>query len=109
MGSEIGVVYNAGPLPNFAEYDFELRRAGHVPVGAAVMPPPKSVRCSISIDGQTIAREAAAGTTGSWQPDTQAWSIEASSRSRRASTCYGSSAMGQCRTSTSWPCCRRLG
>ena len=75
-GGEIGVVYNAGELPNFGEYDVELATAGtfHLALRyAAAEPRP----VGLSLDGRKLKGAAAASATGSWYVDGQAWSIEA--------------------------------
>src|SRR5262249_46365676 len=75
-GEGIGVIYNAGPLPNVAEYDVDLPAAGTyqlaVRYAAAEARP-----IELSIDGHKIASGACAKVTGSWQPDTQAWTVAA--------------------------------
>ncbi len=75
-GQGIGVIYNAGQLPNFAEYDIDLPSAGTYQIAlryAAAEPRP----LMLSVDGRKLRTDAAARTTGSWQSDTQTWSIEA--------------------------------
>ncbi len=74
-GPEIGVVYNAGPLPNVAEYDVELA-AGGTYLLALRYAAAESRPLDIFVDGAKLKSNAAAAVTGSWQPDTQTWSIE---------------------------------
>ncbi|MFO0880395.1 MAG: DUF1549 domain-containing protein [Gemmataceae bacterium] len=75
-GEKIGVIYNAGPLPNLAEYDLTVPRAGlyqfELRYAAADARP-----IEVAVNGQVIASEAARVATGSWFPDTQKWFAEA--------------------------------
>jgi cytochrome c553 len=75
-GQGIGVIYNAGPLPNIAEYDLTLPSAGTYQV-ALRYAAAESRPLELSLDGQRLSSAAAAAVTGSWQPDGQTWSIEA--------------------------------
>ena len=70
------MIYNAGPLPNFAEYDIELPAAGTYQL-ALRYAAAESRPIELTLDGHPLARDAARAATGSWQPDTQSWSIEA--------------------------------
>ncbi len=75
-GAGIGVIFNAGPLPNVAEYDFDLPAAGTYQLAlryAAAEPRP----IDLVLDGRKLSTSAASNATGSWQPDAQTWSIEA--------------------------------
>ncbi len=75
-GREIGVIYNAGQLPNFAEYEFTLPAAGTYQLAlryAAAEARP----IVLTLDDRLLKSEAAGATTGSWQAETQTWSIEA--------------------------------
>jgi hypothetical protein len=75
-GPEIGVIYNQGELPNFAEFDVEITEPCSFQIelryAAAESRPVRLI-----VNGQSVKSNAAAKTTGSWYPDTQAWSAEA--------------------------------
>jgi hypothetical protein len=75
-GEGIGVIYNAGELPNVAEYDVAVPAAGGYQVelryAAADARP-----VWLSIDGRAVRTDAAGQVTGTWYPDTQAWHAEA--------------------------------
>ncbi|HIN95174.1 MAG TPA: DUF1553 domain-containing protein [Planctomycetes bacterium] len=75
-GKSIGVLVNRGELPNFVEYDIELPAEGwyqlEVRYAAETARPTK-----LFVDGQLIRTDLAGGITGSWQPDTQTWSVAA--------------------------------
>ncbi len=75
-GEKIGVIYNQGELPNFAEFDVEVAAAGafqlELRYAAAESRPVR-----LAVNGKTIRADAAGKTTGSWFPDTQAWHPEA--------------------------------
>lgn len=74
-GAQIGVIYNAGELPNIAEFDITLAATGgyqiEVRFAAAEARPTK-----LLVDGKLIKADAAGAVTGSWQPDKQVWSAE---------------------------------
>ncbi len=74
-GAGIGVILNKGELPNFAEYEFELPAAGAYQVelrlAAAEARPVR-----LYAGGVLIKADAAKIATGTWFPDTQAWSVE---------------------------------
>jgi Protein of unknown function (DUF1549)/Protein of unknown function (DUF1553)/Planctomycete cytochrome C len=73
-GAKIGVILNKGALPNVAEYDVKLERAGvyalEIRHAAAEARPVR-----VSVNGQLVVAEAAGQTTGTWFPDTQAWHV----------------------------------
>lgn len=75
-GQGIGVVYNAGPLPNVAEYDFQTDCDGihQVEVRHAAA---ESRPVRLFLDGQLVRSEAVGGVTGSWTPESQRWGLEA--------------------------------
>lgn len=74
-GAGIGIILNRGELPNYVEYDLEIPRAGWYQVELRyAAAETRSVQ--LLIDSQLRKSEAAAGTTGSWNPDTQRWSPE---------------------------------
>ena len=75
-GAGIGVVINAGPLPNYAEYDLEVPREGTYQL-AVRYAAAESRPVRILVNGRLVAGEACGGATGTWYPDTQAWSAEA--------------------------------
>ncbi len=74
-GEAIGVVYNAGELPNFCEYEIDLPEGFYqleLRYAAAEARPVQVV-----LDGVTLVQAAAGEVTGSWYPDTQRWFAEA--------------------------------
>jgi cytochrome c553 len=75
-GQGIGVVYNKGEFPNFAEYDVTLTEAGlyriELRYAAAGARP-----CKLIVNGRLVKSDAAGKVTGSWNPDTQTWFVEA--------------------------------
>jgi mono/diheme cytochrome c family protein len=74
-GPKIGVIYNAGELPNIAEYDFTIAET----VGYQIelrYAAAESRPCELSLDGKLLKANAAGKVTGTWHPDTQAWSAE---------------------------------
>ncbi|HYH64801.1 MAG TPA: DUF1553 domain-containing protein [Urbifossiella sp.] len=74
-GAGIGVVINAGPLPNIAEYDVEVPAAGTYQFAVRyAAAEPRSVR--VTVGGRLLPGEACGGKTGSWNPDTQTWHAE---------------------------------
>ena len=75
-GVGIGVLVNRGELPNFTEYDIEIKQAGRCQIDlryAAAGARPTS----IMIDGKLIKSDAAGQVTGSWTPESQKWFVEA--------------------------------
>ena len=75
-GVEIGVLVNRGELPNFTEYDIEIKQAGRFQIDlryAAAGARPTIVM----IDGKPIKTNAAGQVTGSWTPESQTWFVEA--------------------------------
>ncbi|MDA1013992.1 MAG: DUF1553 domain-containing protein [Planctomycetota bacterium] len=74
-GAGIGVLVNAGKLPNFAEYDVTVPADGtyrlEVRYAAEAARP-----CTLVVNGIVIRADIADGVTGSWQPDSQRWEIE---------------------------------
>jgi hypothetical protein len=74
-GEKIGVIYNAGPLPNVAEYDVTLTEPGawQVELRCAAA---ESRPVRLSVNGRLVKADAAGRVTGSWYPDTQAWGVE---------------------------------
>lgn len=76
-GKEIGVVYNAGEIPNFMEFDLQTAQAGSYQIelrfAAAEARPVR-----ILLDGKPLKEQAAEKVTGSWHPDTQTWQAECS-------------------------------
>ncbi|MGD9856804.1 MAG: DUF1549 domain-containing protein, partial [Planctomycetaceae bacterium] len=75
-GKGIGVILNDGPLPNFAEYRIAIADPGYYQLelryAAAEARP-----CRLTIDGHPIRSDVASQVTGSWNPDTQRWFVEA--------------------------------
>ncbi|MGE5191795.1 MAG: DUF1553 domain-containing protein [Deltaproteobacteria bacterium] len=73
-GQGIGVIYNKGELPNVAEYDVPIEKAGvyqlELRYAAAESRP-----VQILINGELVKGDAAGRVTGSWNPDTQTWEI----------------------------------
>ena len=75
-GIGIGVLVNRGELPNFTEYDIEIKQADRYQLDlryAAAASRPTIVL----IDGKPIATNAASQVTGSWTPESQKWFVEA--------------------------------
>ena len=74
-GEGIGVILNKGELPNFAEYDLELRQGGlyqvEIRYAAAAARPTKMI-----VNGELVKADAAGEVTGSWNPDTQRWMLQ---------------------------------
>lgn len=74
-GEGIGVIYNAGQLPNIAEYELEIPEAGRyqfeIRYAAASARPLK-----LSINDQLVKQSAAGEVTGSWYPKSQKWKVE---------------------------------
>ncbi len=74
-GLGIGVVYNAGPIPNMAEYDFAVTKAGVYQVesrhAAAESRPAR-----LLVDGKLLRADAVGAVTGSWTPESQRWGVE---------------------------------
>ena len=74
-GQGIGVLVNAGPTPNFAEYDIELDRGGHYQLEtryAALASRP----CRLSINGKVVNTNIAGKVTGDWSVRGQKWFVE---------------------------------
>ena len=74
-GEGIGVIYNAGKLPNIAEYEVEIPEAGRYQVelryaAAAARP------VQLLINGNLVNDSAAGEVTGSWYPKSQQWKVE---------------------------------
>ncbi len=84
-GKGIGVLVNAGPTPNFTEYDLK-----NIPVdsdyqieiryAAAGTRPSK-----LMLDGEVLKPDATGKVTGSWTPETQTWHVEGIYRLRSGS------------------------
>jgi mono/diheme cytochrome c family protein len=74
-GKDVGVLVNRGDLPNFAEYEIELPRAGGYQVELRYAAA-ESRPCRILIDGRELKADAAGKTTGGWFPPHQAWFVE---------------------------------
>ncbi len=74
-GLGIGVVINAGPTPNFTEYDIPIPKDGdyqlEIRYAAAGARPAK-----LTIDGELRKSDAVGKVTGTWFPDTQTWVVE---------------------------------
>jgi mono/diheme cytochrome c family protein len=73
-GVGIGVILNVGPMPNFAEYDFEVPKAGLYQVElryASIETRPVVA----SLNGEPLGAEVAGQPTGSWGPDSQTWTV----------------------------------
>ena len=73
-GEGIGVLVNDGEMPNFAEYDVACDEPGvfQIEIRHAAA---ESRPARILLDGEVAVPNALAGVTGSWFPDTQAWTI----------------------------------
>ncbi|WP_417388697.1 DUF1553 domain-containing protein [Gimesia sp.] len=74
-GEGIGVIYNAGQLPNIAEYEVEIPEAGRyqleIRYAAAAARP-----VQLLINGDLVNDSAAGEVTGSWFPKSQQWKVE---------------------------------
>ncbi|QDV49726.1 DUF1553 domain-containing protein [Gimesia fumaroli] len=74
-GEGIGVIYNNGMLPNIAEYEIELPKAGRyqfeIRYAAASARP-----VQLLINDQLVKNNAAGDVTGSWYPKSQEWKVE---------------------------------
>ncbi len=74
-GEGIGVILNAGKLPNVAEYDIEVPEAGwyqfETRYAAASARP-----VQFMLNDEVVSSKVAGGVTGSWNPDTQRWQVE---------------------------------
>jgi len=75
-GKGIGVILNAGKLPNTAEYDITLKQAATCRIefrlAAAENRPVR-----LLVNGALVRPRALDLKTGSWYPDTQRWSVAA--------------------------------
>lgn len=73
-GAGIGVILNRGELPNVAEYEVSVASEGHYQLelrfAAAASRP-----VEIFVDDQLANTAAASEVTGSWNPDSQRWSV----------------------------------
>ncbi|MFN3652240.1 MAG: DUF1553 domain-containing protein [Armatimonadota bacterium] len=71
-GQGIGVLVNAGPLPNVAEYSLQVPTAGpyrlELRYAAAEARPMR-----LLVNGRLAHAAVGGGVTGSWMPDTQRW------------------------------------
>ena len=70
-GAGIGVLVNAGTLPNFTEYDLTIPADGAYAIEFRyAAQDPRPIR--VSVDGKVLG-ESAKLATGSWYPDQQQW------------------------------------
>ena len=75
-GEGIGVLINAGPTPNFVEYDLMVPKAGVYQIELRYAA--AAARPNLLTVGKQLLRSDAGGkVTGSWNPDTQTWFVEA--------------------------------
>ncbi len=75
-GEGIGVIINAGPTPNVAEYDLDLPADGTYQVAIRyAAAEPRSTK--LIVNGKQLRGDAAGERTGSWNPDKQVWFAEA--------------------------------
>ncbi len=76
FGAGIGVLINKGQRPNFVEYDIDVTEAGtyqfELRLAAAAARP-----CQLSVNGKVVANDIADAATGSWNPESQRWFVEA--------------------------------
>ncbi|WP_417382552.1 DUF1553 domain-containing protein [Gimesia sp.] len=74
-GEGIGVIYNAGKLPNIAEYEVEIPEAGRyqleIRYAAAAARP-----VQLLINSDLVNDSAAGEVTGSWYPKSQQWKVQ---------------------------------
>lgn len=73
-GEAIGVVYNAGELPNFCEYEIDVPEGFYQLELRYAAAEPRPVQ--VLLDEVTVLTGAAGEVTGSWYPDTQRWFAE---------------------------------
>lgn len=73
-GQGIGVIFNKGELPNVAEYDVPIEKAGIFQIELRYAAA-ESRPVQLSINGELVKADAAGRVTGSWNPDTQTWEI----------------------------------
>lgn len=73
-GQGIGVVYNSGKVPNYAEFDFLIPADGiyQVEVRHAAA---ESRPVRLKLDNSAELEEVASAVTGSWTPESQQWSV----------------------------------
>ena len=73
-GQGIGVVYNAGKVPNYAEFDFQTATEGiyQVEVRHAAA---DSRPVRLKFDNSAELDNVASAVTGSWTPESQRWSV----------------------------------
>ncbi len=75
-GKGIGIVLNGGPMPNRAEYEITIPRAGvyqfEIRQAAQEARPVK-----VTWNGRLIKSDALSKPTGTWFAESQAWSVEA--------------------------------
>ncbi|WZO96516.1 DUF1553 domain-containing protein [Isosphaeraceae bacterium EP7] len=75
-GKGIGVILNAGPVPNRAEYDLTVPTSGAYQVELRyAAEETRPVRLTLA--GRTLSQEVAAKVTGGWNPEHQTWSVVA--------------------------------
>ncbi len=71
-GKGVGVLVNAGPLPNVAEYELEFAEAGTYQLDLRyASADDRSFR--ILLNGRVVAAKAASAPTGGFYPDSQKW------------------------------------
>jgi hypothetical protein len=75
-GAGIGVILNAGPIPNRAEYDLTVPKAGAYRVEIRYAAE-ESRPIRLTLAGRILGHGAAAKATGGWGPEHQKWSAEA--------------------------------
>ena len=75
-GQGIGVILNAGTLPNVAEYDMTVKQAGTYRIEFR-MAAAESRHCRLLVNGVIVQTAALGHVTGSWNPDSQKWFLEA--------------------------------
>jgi hypothetical protein len=76
-GQGIGVIINAGQLPNFIEYEVQIPTEGPFQI-ALRYAAAESRPTILTINGKVVRRDAAKETTGSWNPEGQKWFAETS-------------------------------
>jgi len=76
-GKDIGVLVNAGQLPNFVEYDLDIPAPGGLCQLEIRLAAAESRPVNFTVNGISQNLMVAKEVTGSWTPESQAWSVAA--------------------------------
>lgn len=74
-GQNIGVLVNAGKMPNFVEYDIDVPQPGTYQLEIRLSAV-ESRPVELSLSGAVLKGNACEATTGSWTPESQKWTAE---------------------------------